>query len=453
MASRRPSSVKSRARTFLRRLGDAFPWTPLGLSVAGASLAALTWFAYAEMDLVLLVVGYGAAALALLSSLATFLATLVVARDLRIRRHDPPGEHTLETELPARTGFRLRDRWWLPLVRVRWMVESPDGLSSRQRASEGFEEERLVAAKRGRRDHLRRRVLVEDVFGLTRLGLRLTTSDVTTALPHIGALRRLPSLLATAGGDDWPHPMGVDNGDRLELRRYAPGDPARFIHWKVFGRTRKLVVRLPERALTRAHRTVLYLVAGQEDEASAAASRVAFESALASRRSQDEDWVFGADGVAPGRGALRLEDALDAIVTSADHAHAGAAGLERFVNEEERRGPASVVLFVPARPGPWLARVVAFAKRRAGRVRLVIGVDGLAHRTRPKWHRRLLALPPAADATSVTQLDEVLRALESTRASVLVIDRRSGRALGEAHRRAVRERRPDAADAPKSRAA
>ena len=52
----------------------------------------------------------------------------------------------------------------------------------------------------------------------------------------------------------------LEDGDRIELRRYVPGDSARFIHWKVFGRTRKLMVRVPERALSRARRTVGVLV-------------------------------------------------------------------------------------------------------------------------------------------------------------------------------------------------
>ena len=81
-------------------------------------------------------------------------------------------------------------------------------------------------------------------------------------LPHLGGIRRLPVLTSLTGGEEFPHPMGLEDGDRVELRRYVPGDSARFIHWKVFGRTRKLMVRVPERALSRARRTVAYLVAG-----------------------------------------------------------------------------------------------------------------------------------------------------------------------------------------------
>ena len=75
------------------------------------------------------------------------------------------------------------------------------------------------------------------------------------ALPRLAGLSRMPALSSLASGDAAPHPMGLEDGDRLELRRYMPGDPARFIHWKVLSRTRRLMVRTPERALSLARRT------------------------------------------------------------------------------------------------------------------------------------------------------------------------------------------------------
>ncbi len=422
---------RSRLRRGARRVADWFPWTPLGLGLAVAAAVALVHFAYARLDLVLLVVGYGAAALAILSSIAVVLTALWIGRDLR-RLPTERVELALETHQPRRTRFQLRRRAWLPLVRVRWMAESPAALEVRPRQIDGLLREDVTAHLRGRRTHLRRRIVVEDVFGLARLGLRHTSEEVTTTLPHKGALKHLPSLLATSGGDDWPHPLGVANGDRLELRRYAPGDPARFIHWKVFARTRKLVVRLPERALSRAHRTVAYLVAGSGDSASAAAARVAIESAAFG-----DDWAFGADGASPGQPATSVAAAREMIVSSVAHRAAGAVGLERFLAAEETRGPASIVLFVPPEPGAWLPLVVHACKRRPGRVRLVVAVDGLAEPRRWPWWRSMFSRPPAEEASSATALETVLTSLHATRGPVLVVDRRTGRALGEAHRRAV----------------
>ena len=107
-----------------------------------------------------------------------------------------------------------------------------------------------------------RRVVVQDAFGLSRIAFQHRQPGPIEVLPHLGGIRRLPVLTSLTGGEEYPHPMGLEDGDRVELRRYVPGDSARFIHWKVFGRTRKLMVRMPERALSRARRTVAYLVAG-----------------------------------------------------------------------------------------------------------------------------------------------------------------------------------------------
>ncbi|HJL26183.1 MAG TPA: hypothetical protein RMH80_28465, partial [Polyangiaceae bacterium LLY-WYZ-15_(1-7)] len=72
--------------------------------------------------------------------------------------------------------------------------------------------------------------------------------------------------------------------------------------------------------------------------------------------------------------------------------------------------------------------------------RIVIGVDGLAADPPGGWWRRLLARPPAREGASAGALEAALEALASARAEVLVVDRASGRVLGEAHRRAVMRR-------------
>src|SRR5262249_51070283 len=157
----------------------------------------------------------------------------------------------------------------------------------------------------------------------------------------------------------------------LELRRYSAGDPARFIHWKVFARARKLMVRTPERALSVARRAAAFLIAGERDDASAAVARLALE-----RRPLGSDWGFRAD--AQIAGVTGIPEALDALIRSGGlHANAG-AGLSAFAENAERKGPVSLVVFAPSRPGPWLERVATAARKR--KLRVVIGVDGVYER-------------------------------------------------------------------------
>ena len=243
-------------------------------------------------------------------------------------------------------------------------------------------------------------------------------------LPHLGGIRRLPVLTSLTGGEEYPHPMGLEDGDRVELRRYVPGDSARFIHWKVFGRTRKLMVRVPERALSRARRTVAYLVAGAHDEAAAAAARAAIEE-----EALGTDWQFGADG-SPEATSDRSE-ALHKVLTSSRHSAESGSGMKRFLAEVDPRGPAALVVFAPPITGSWLDEMRSLTIRRYGRVRVVIAVDAVHDPDgQPRW-RRFLLRPNAVSGVDRADLERVGRALGQLRCEVVIIDRVSGRLLGD----------------------
>ncbi|MEM9074644.1 MAG: hypothetical protein AAGE52_39480, partial [Myxococcota bacterium] len=208
-----------RLRRWARRFADAFPWTGLGLLIGGASAGGLYHYAYQELDLVLLVVGYGAISLVGLSTIfviAGFFLTKL--------RGKAVGEANflLETDRWKPTGFTRSAIRWFPLVRVGWSWWVPDDAKVRTRLHLGQLAEEVQLPTRGRREGVIRRVWVEDVFGLARLGFWMKEPITLEAHPHIGKLTQLPALLSFSGGDAWPHPLGIPEGDRMELRRYAP---------------------------------------------------------------------------------------------------------------------------------------------------------------------------------------------------------------------------------------
>lgn len=424
-----------------RRASDAFPVTPLGVLAVGGAVLGLTTFAYPHMDLVQLVVGYSALAVVGLSVLLVVVgAAWMKVRTRPFSRAEPL---LLETRRRAPTGFWLSSLAWLPLVRVSFSWERPEGVRVEPVRRLGRVLEEIVAAERGELAGVRRRIVVEDVFGLARVAVRADDPLTLEVRPDRGALGSMPMLASLSGGDEQPHPLGLDEGDRMELRRYVPGDSARFIHWKIFGRTRRLMVRMPERALTKSRRTVAYLVAGEGDDATAAAARVALEAdALGA------EWTFSADGA--GADATRVDDAMRLLVRSVGARARGGAGLDAFLGRTERRGPAGVVLFVPPRPGEWIAAVQRAVRARPGRVRVVIGTDGTAPLARASWWRRALVVRAPRDGTPAEALGEVVAALRAVRAEIVVLDRRSGKRLGDAHLRAMRALEVRASHAPRA---
>lgn len=412
-------SVGSRVLAGMRIVRDVFPLTWLGVAVLGAAVASLKWLAFGEMDLVALVLGWGAVGLVGVSLVIVVVVALVV----RLRGVVLDGRAVrMSTDAEMPTGFSVARLAWVPLLTVDVRVVAPASLDRRLRDVDGRLEERLVATARGAHEELTRRFEYGDVFGLTRIAFWRVERRSVFVTPHLGKLSQMPTLRSLASGDDMAHPAGTPDGDRIDLRRYAPGDPARFIHWKVFARTRKLVVRVPERALAPSHRVVAYLVAGDGDEPTAAAALAAVRYGALG-----EDWLFGADGSPNPTGDV--DAAVTAIVRSAAHAHEGGRDLEAFVRAAEREGPASIVLFVPPSAGEALDRALAVLRPRGAPVQVVSAIDMLedaAHRTRLQ---RLVMSAGALRGTPRAALDRLRARVEALGANVIVVERPTGRVL------------------------
>ena len=415
-----------------RRVGrwaELFPWTPLGVVLTALAYAALEWLAYGQLDLVWLVVGYVGLGLTLLAPLVVLIAALWLRLSSGANEGDHPSVNgsplVLETATFFETGFARPSLWFLPLVQIRWEWLAPAGADIELARRDGLLFERVRMAERGHHERIERRMVVSDAFGLSRVRFRLHTVEQIDVLPRLGALRVLPPLTALASGDALPHPLGLSEGDRLELRRYGPGDPARFIHWKVMARTGKLMVRVPERALSVTRRMAAYVIAGTDDDASCGAARLAIE-----QRALGLEWLLGTD--AQVAGVSRVDEALEALVRSSElRGEQAGSGLAGFVERVEQGGPASYVLFVPPEQGAWTAHVARMARGRS--VRIVIGVDGLASAVEAAWWKRALLVPGQRAGVDPARLEQLVAQLSALGASVSVLDRTSGRALGAAH--------------------
>lgn len=423
-----PPFVRRTVRA-VARAADYFPMSLLGAVVFGAALLALYFLGVRAMDWVMLVVGAVAAALVLFDTLLVGATALFLLRQFGTGA--PTGQAWIEAGVEQPTSFSVPALGWWPLIAVRWEWYShPEVLVHAEERVFGRRRERVVFPERGTYAEVVRRVVIEDVLGLARVAIHHRSMPDMRVLPAAGGLRRIPVLLSMSGGEDLPHPLGSASGDRMELRRYVPGDPARHIHWKAFGRTRKLVVRTPERALSRSDRTAAFLVAAPGDEAVAALARVAVE-----QQALGDDLRFGASG--SDAVATTVDDARASIVRSRDARRTGAAGLRGFVETVEREGPASLVLFVSPEPGAWLDEVIRVARARPHRVRIVVAFDRVDAEdpSRVPWWRVFVHRPPRVGIARAS-LDAVLRALGTTRADVLVFDRPTGRLWSEGHLRA-----------------
>jgi uncharacterized protein (DUF58 family) len=411
---------------WLLRAREVWPLTLRGILVLGAALSALYVYGFGELDGVWYVAGLGLCALSALSLLWVLAAALRIAIWLRGSAGLEPPPLSVDTDRELTTPLALpRLRFWLFVeVRVSWLT--PGGVQVRLAEDGALGREHVRFSDHGEIREVLRRVEVRDVFGLAGLSLRQRRPLSIDVLPHRGALLNLAPLQSLAGGDDVPHPLGVAHGDRLELKRYAPGDPARFIHWKVYARTQKLVVRMPERALARAYRVAAFLAAGAGDGPSAAVARVALEQGALGA-----DFRFAAEGSPTPLG--RVDQSLVALRRSAAYRDQGAADLARFVEEVEKEGPAALVVFAPVAAAGVEARVAALLRERPRPLRVVIGVDGVTREPAPPWWLSLALSPRRSPRTALRALQESVTFYKKLGCEVLIVDRDSGRLLGEAH--------------------
>jgi len=407
----------------VRRYASALPLTARGAVVATLSALALWSYGFGSLDLILFEVGLTGLMLVALALLAVCVTALV------LRRRPLATSTALRMEAGSRvaTGFSIPGLNRLPLVEVAWQWRTPASVEVRARRRGARLVEEVVAHRRLATALVRRRLVVSDVLGLARVGWTLEEQVPVIALPAIGRLRAAPVVQALATADGIAHPSGLPEGDRMEIRHYVPGDSVRHILWKTYARTRELTVRLPERSVERARKTVAYLVCGAGDEPAAAAARVALESGALG-----DGWVFGADGF---EGATAdLETARLAIARSGALAGTGAmpaSGLAGFLERQAAAAGVHCVVFAAARQGVWTETVLALARQRRGLLSFVLATDGVS-RPQPKgWWRRLLLKPQKAPGTDAPSLDALVRALAATAATVQVVDRSTGRSFGQ----------------------
>jgi hypothetical protein len=407
----------------VRLVVDAFPVSARGLWVAGLAALAVRVYGYGVLDLIAFTAGLGGLVLVALCSGAATLAALLLRRTRAVAA-DPGLLSHIEAGAPMETGFSMPALERLPLIALGWSWLEPAAVEVRRVRREGRAREVIVAGHRAHASELVRRFAVWDAFGLARVAWTRREAASVTILPSLGRLRWIPSVHSRAGADGLSHPAGTPEGDRIDIRRYAPGDPARDILWKVFARTRQLNVRMRERSLERAPRTVAYLLAATGDEPAAAAARLALESGALGR-----DWIFGADGT---KGTLDdLEAARLAIARSGSVETQAETGLGVFLGEVSGLGVESCVVFAPARAGRWTAPVLSLAARQPGRLSFVLAAERVLVPTpRPPAWRRLLYTVPQPAGTSPQEVRALLAQIAASGCEAVLVERATGRSLG-----------------------
>ena len=433
-------------RSWRKRLREKVPFTNLGLAVILLASVAYWGFGLPRVDYVVQLVSVFALALVGLA-----LAFVIPgAFSLHRRLGDIPEASSIHFE--AKRGYatllRLPAMRWLPFVELSWDWIQPQGFKVNIEAQASHYVEVVEALQRGQYERIHRRFVLEDAFGLVRLVLYRSETRNIRVLPWKGLVENSTMLRAHAGGDELSHPAGEKIGDRIDIRRYQPGDPLKWVLWKIFARTGQMMVRTPERAISPSVRVLAYLPSCENDEPAAAAARVAVSTQLLST-----DWRFRADG--SNETALDEDAAMEQIVRSrtcfgTDAAEAG--GLEAFLAADSEIGGSRLVLFLPATPGPWLDNCLEAISGHDFPVTAVVCTDGVEEAAQKDssryehWLRRQDELSSIGHfSTTQEQLNEVIDRLGAAQVDVVGVERPNGRILRTATWQALHGRQRGAA--------
>jgi len=308
-----PAGAEARAphdpppRPLWRVALDLTPLTPVGAAALACALHLLSAYGEGERDVLL------AVSMKLVAALLGILVALTLLEAWRLRRwaRRQPPLPAVEAEVgqDLSTGLTLPGMGVSRLfnVRVRWLA--PQVLSHELVRGEGGLLELVRFGRRGRVERAWRELMVEDVFGFCAVRWRWAQRADLTLLPRSSAAAAAP-LLQVQDGEDLYDPAGQPDGDLVELRRYQEGDPLKLVMWRLYARSRQLMVRTPERAQSLKRDLVAYLLADPTDEPSASTARAYLERGLLG-----DDFTLLADGCRGG--ATELKGALEHLLSSA----------------------------------------------------------------------------------------------------------------------------------------
>lgn len=425
-APRRSWRDRSKAAlAFARRLLDWFPLTWSGIVLAG--VGAFVYFEFAEDEADFILLGFGLAAMALVATSVLFVSVAAPLYYWRLGKRRSGLPESLSVGVEHETAFHAPRLPFVPIVLVSHDWRSPSEVEvrlGRDPRNAGAWTEYVTPRERGRYLTVVRRFTMEDVFGFARVRFDKTW-HTTLRIQPVAGRADLSLAIRRATDDGYSHPSGQPLGELVEMRRYAAGDPVRHILWKVFARSRRLMVRQPERAIAPKPAMVGFFVAGRGDEPSASTARLFLENGLLGA-----DFVFSAEGAR--RPTSDIGEAVEQVIESRHFRDSGADGLGPLLRSVDRGRLDNLVIFAPAADGPWVDKVLAAARRLPMPPTVVMTVDGAIDHDAKRGRAARLLFRPERALTSFAEVPKVYDRLRAAGIEPRVVHRGSGAPV-EAH--------------------
>ena len=386
-------------------------WLPFSLGGAVflvLSWIALQWFGIDRSDLVMVVVGGVGLALCVLGLFLTLFSGIYIYWKLKSTERKLALVAMVDQSI--KTEFQLRLPWWLPLIQIKWGWKNSNFYITQEGGIE-----KMVPLRRGEWEKIEREFFVGDAFGICQIRFVLPQQCTISIVPNTKDLMVPQIVEGLQGGADIEHPFGKPQGDRLDIRNYAQGDPVRYILWKVYARTGELVVRTPERAYQPTKKMMAYLIVSTEDKVASGLAVVTLESEILGK-----EWVFGVDGY---QGVIsQKEPAYQAILSSGQSEIEQGSGLSDFVRAA-RDDSSSLLVFAPPKKGAWVQEVLQISQTLP--VSIIIGAKELREQGFWSSWKDVLLLPDEIEKKAIVssaEIDEILAEFVHTKVNIAIVN-------------------------------
>lgn len=283
----------------------------------------------------------------------TMIGVLLVSVVTRRSNRHIPELNTVETGQRLQSGYRIYRPAYLPFIQIEVCVQPDAPFVARYDRKKNWIYETVTLTTRGRYERLVRTITVRDMFGISAVTFDHEAPFNAEIRPCSTVFDSI-QFAARASGEGYSFPTGDAKGELVEMRRYQAGDPLRYILWRVFARSRKLLVRAPEPAVVEEQEMFLYFIAGQKDDDSASLTR----SFLTTFAESDTDLHFCADG--SNRVVHNAVDGVDDVIESVRHRAHGAENMLDMIKRIPVQASRHCFMMVPQMPGPWLDHVRQF---------------------------------------------------------------------------------------------
>ena len=343
----------------------------------------------------------------------TLLATLIVYFSTRCHNSQIQLCETNEVGGHITSNYEIFSPFFLPFATIETDLVEKEMIRHIQKRSI-WEREWLEPLSRGRYQKLHRKVTVKDIFGLTSITF-VITQNVSLEIHPATQNYEVHAFQTQTQGDGYSHPQADPKGELVEMRRYQAGDPLRLVLWKVFARSRKLVVRSPEPAIVEQNDMFVYFVSGPDDESSASMAK-AFLSTYQDMTTGNLS--FSADG--SQRIVSNKTEGVSDIIDSVQHRKRGGQDLLTVAPLVSPEIMAHCFLIVPPKPGSWIEAIKRFIAKYHVKPVFIISVSGQKMnnaKSKPSLWRRILlnTQDDSSDNSALTQTCEQLKTLGTVR--------------------------------------